>query len=179
VIRASGTLPGERIANYKVPRTAAVPSATDFEGGEWATAVWADLAGVQMERMPFKARFKALAGTDALYVAMESDLPDGATVDKFSRDGLISKTENCDILIAASDLPDKRCHYIFSPIEDSFYDARCGFIRDPLDPYFRREDARWSGAATTKSTRGGGKWRMLARIPYADLGASAPKPGDS
>ena len=178
VIRASGTLPGERIANYKVPRTATVPSATDFEGGEWAAAVWADLAGVQMERLPFKARFKALAGTDALYVAMESDLPDGATVDKFSRDGLLSKTENCDILIAASDLPDKRCHYIFSPIEDSFYDARCGFIRDPLDPYFRREDARWSGAATTKSTRGGGKWRMLARIPYTDLGAEAPKTGD-
>ena len=177
VIRESGALPGERIGSYKVPRTAAEPSATDFERGEWAAAAWADLAGIQMEKMRHKARFKALAGTDALYVAMESDLPDGATIDKFSRDGLISKTENCDILVAAA-TPHRRCHYIFSPIEDSFYDARCGFISDPLDPYFRREDPRWNGGASSKSTRGGDKWRIRVRIPYADLGASAPKAGD-
>ena len=178
LIRESGVLPGERMKSYSVPRTAAEPPARDFESGEWTAAEWADLDGVQMERMPQKARFKVLAGTDALYVAMESDLPDAATVDSCGRDGVISKTENCDILVAPSEETDRRCHYIFAPFEGAFYDARCGYIKDPLDPYFRKEDARWNGDATSANSRGGGKWRIRVRIPYSDLGATPPNKGD-
>ena len=178
LIRESGVLPGEKIKQYQVPRISSEPPATDFEGGEWAAAEWAELGGIQMERMSQKARFKLLAGADALYVAMESDLPDTAKFDSCSRDGIVSKTENCDILVAPSDETDRRCHYIFAPFEGAFYDARYGFIKDPLDPYFRKEDSRWNGDATSVNARGGGKWRIRVRIPYSDLGATPPNKGD-
>ena len=178
VLRESGVLPGAYIKTYKVARAAAEPSATDFAGGEWASAEWADLAGMQMEKVKQKARFKALAGPDALYVAMESDLPDTSPVDDFGRDGPVWRTENCDMIVAAGNQIDKRCHFIFSPIDGAFYDARFGFLKDPLDPYFRSDDTRWNGPVEAKNTRGDGTWRIFIKLPYAALDAQAPNAGD-
>ena len=178
VLRESGVLPGAYIKTYKVARAAAEPSATDFAGGEWASAEWADLAGMQMEKVKQKARFKALAGPDALYVAMESDLPDASPVDDFGRDGPVWRTENCDMIVAAGNQVDKRCHFIFSPIDGAFYDARFGFLKDPLDPYFRSDDTRWNGPVEAKNTRGDGTWRIFIKLPYAALDAQAPNAGD-
>ena len=178
VLRESGVLPGAYIKSYKVARTAAAPAAGDFEGGEWAAAAWEDLVGMQMEKVKQKARFKALAGADALYVAMESDLADASPVDDFGRDGPVWRTENCDMMVAVGNQIDKRCHFIFAPIDGSFYDARFGFLKDPLDPYFRSDDKRWNGPVEVKNSRGGGKWKLFIKLPYAALDATAPKPGD-
>ncbi len=178
VLRESGVLPGAYIKTYKVARTAAAPAAGDFEGGEWAAAAWEDLVGMQMEKVKQKARFKALAGADALYVAMESDLADASPVDDFGRDGPVWRTENCDMMVAVGNQIDKRCHFIFAPIDGSFYDARFGFLKDPLDPYFRSDDKRWNGPVEVKNSRGGGKWKLFIKLPYAALDATAPKPGD-
>ena len=178
VLRESGVLPGAYIKTYKVARTAAAPAAGDFEGGEWAAAAWEDLVGMQMEKVKQKARFKALAGANALYVAMESDLADASPVDDFGRDGPVWRTENCDMMVAVGNQIDKRCHLIFAPIDGSFYDARFGFLKDPLDPYFRSDDKRWNGPVEVKNSRGGGKWKLFIKLPYAALDATAPKPGD-
>ena len=177
LLRESGVLPGAYIKSYKVARTGTEPPSADFDGGEWARAEWAELSGMQMEKVKQKARFKALAGTDALYVAMESDLADDSPLDAFDRDGPVWKTENCDMLISPGASTDKRCHFIFSPIDGSFYDARYGFLKDPLDPYFRKDDARWNGPVETRNSRGGGKWRLFIKMPYAALEAKAPKSG--
>lgn len=178
ILRESGVLPGAYVKSYSVARTVAEPSSSDFEGGEWAAAAWADLSGMQMEKVAQKARFKALAGADALYVAMESDLADDVPLDLFGRDGPIWRTENCDILIAAGNQVDKRCHFIFSPFDGAFYDARFGFLKDPLDPYFRKDDQRWNSSAAAKNMRKGGKWRLFIKLPYANLDAKAPEPGE-
>jgi hypothetical protein len=178
MLRESGVLPGASIKTYKVPRVTIVPSATDFEGGEWAMAEWASLAGKQLENVTHKARFKVLAGTDAIYVAMESDLADNSPIQNLGRDGKMWRTENSDILIAAGNQIDKYCHFAFSPIDEAFYDARFGFLKDPLDPYFRTEDPRWNGPVEAKSTRGGGKWKLFIKLPYSVLDAAVPKVGD-
>ena len=177
LLRESGVLPGAYIKTYKVARAAKEPPSADFERGEWVRAEWAELSGMQMEKVKQKARFKVLAGGDALYVAMESDLADDSPLDDFGRDGTAWKTENCDMLISAGPNTDKRCHFVFSPFDGSFYDARNGFLKDPLDPYFRKDDARWNGPLETKNVRGGGKWRLFIKMPYAALEAKAPASG--
>ena len=178
LLRESGVLPGAFVKSYSVARTSAEPSRTDFESGDWAAAAWEDLSGMQMEKVKQKARFKALAGPDALYVAMESDLAADSPMDRYDRDGPIWRTENCDILIAAGKQIDRRCHLIFSPIDGAFYDARYGFLKDPLDPHFRSDDPRWNGPIEAKNTREAGTWRIFVKIPYVSLDAKAPKEGD-
>ena len=82
------------------------------------------------------------------------------------------------MMVAVGNQIDKRCHFIFAPIDGSFYDARFGFLKDPLDPYFRSDDKRWNGPVEVKNSRGGGKWKLFIKLPYAALDATAPKPGD-
>ena len=179
MLRESGVLPGASIKTYKVPLTVREPAIGDFESGEWAAAEWASLAGKQLEKVEHKARFKVLAGKEAIYVAMESDLADSAQVRDLGRDySKMWQIENCDMLIAAGDQIDKRCHFTFSPIDGAFYDARFGFLKDPLDPYFRTEDPRWNGPVEAKSTRGRGKWKIFIKLPYSALDATVPKVGD-
>ena len=178
ILRECGVLPGAYLKSYAVARTGAEPSADDFEDASWSAAGWADLSGMQMEKVAQKARFKMLAGPDAIYLAVESDLPDGQKVDALGRDGPLWRDENCDVMIAAGNQTDRRCHFIFSPADGSIYDARFGFLKDPLDPYFRKDDTRWNSAVETRNSRGGGKWRIFIKLPYAALETAAPKKGD-
>ena len=179
IMRESGMLPGSYVKKYEVGRVDGEPSSTDFESGAWAAAGWTDLGGMQLEKTKQKARFKLLAGADALYVAMESDLKAGTPVDRFDRDGPVWRTENCDILIAAGKNVEKRFHFIFGPDDKSVYDARCGFIKDPLDPYFRKDDSRWDGQVESKSVWEGDVWKLFVKLPYATLSAKAPRPGET
>ncbi len=178
ILRECGVLPGAYLKSYSVTRTDGEPSATDFGDASWSAAPWEELGGMQMEKVKAKARFKMLAGKAALYVAMESDLADDAKVDAPGRDGPIWREENCDILIAAGDQIGRRCHFILAPMDAAIYDARFGYLKDPLDPYFRKDDPRWNSTIEAKNSRGGGVWRLFVKMPYATIEADAPKPGD-
>ena len=177
-IRASGLLPGEKVTSAKVGFTDAEPAFGDFEQGAWAAATWQNLTGNQLQAVPLKARFKALAGPDALYIAAETDLADGVPVKGCLRDGPVWRQENFDMSIDPTGSRDIWYHAIWNPVEGSFYDAAFGLITDKLDPYYNTSDDRWNGNWSFQSVRADGKWRTLAKIPYATLGAARPKPGD-
>ena len=65
-MRRSGVIPGKEIKEYAVSRADVVSEGFDFESGAWASAAWAEIAGLQMDKVRTTARIKALAGRDAL-----------------------------------------------------------------------------------------------------------------
>ena len=178
ILRKSGQLPGAFVRTCTVPRVAAAPAGMDFESGEWAKAGWNDLAGLQLERFPQKARFKLLAGPTALHLAVESDLADKDVPVAMEHDARLWSIENLDLMIAPHGGTNPYYHFVFGPHDQSVYDAAYGLVTDPLDPYFRKPDERWNSSVTAHNAVGGGTWRVVIDIPYADLKARAPKAGD-
>lgn len=178
-VRKSGVIPGKEVKEYAVGRAESVPEGFDFEGGAWAAAKWADIGGLQMEKVRTKARFKVLAGSDALYLAIESDLAEGAPYTKMDeRDAKAWSTESVDIMAAATEDARRRVHVIASPTDGGFWDARFGFLTDPFDPRYRSDDDRWNGEMTIANKVADGVWKVRMRLPYSDLGANAPKSGE-
>ena len=179
VLRETDVLPGvgSYIKKYNVARTKADPSASNPEDASWSAAGWASLAGMQMERIDAKARFKMLACPAALHVVVESQIPRKARLERFVRDGSVARNENVEIMIAPGERTDRRYRFVIGPLDGSLYDSRLGFVNDPRDPYYRKNDPRWNGDISITNTRDGDRWIMYARIPYATLAAAAPKPG--
>lgn len=171
-LRKSETLPGASRKTMTVHSTAVEPGADDFEAGEWKSAKWQDLGGIQGEKVNTAARFKMLAGAKELYLAVESDLPDGQQTIEFSeRDGKCWADECYDLTIAPNGTCAVRYHLIWNPGESKPYDAAVGLITDPFDPLFGKEDAVWNGDWRIRNTRRDGKWRSCVAIPYSSLGA--------
>ena len=178
-VRKSGTIPGKETKEYVVGRVKSIPEGFDFERGAWASAKWADIGGLQMEKVKTKARFKVLAGFDALYLAIESDFAEGAPYTQMTeRDAKAWRTECVDIMASASEDVRRRVHVITSPTDGGFWDARFGFLTDPFDPRYRSDDDRWNGAMTIRNKVAGGVWKVWMRLPYSDLGTNAPKSGE-
>ena len=180
-IRKSGVVPGKEMKEYSVARTTGEPEGFDFDHGAWAAATWADLAGMQMEKVKTRGRFKVLAGAEALYLAIETDLADGAPFTKLEkRDAKAWSTECIDIMLSPRVDATKRVHLISTPTDGGFWDARFGYLLDPFDPRYRSDDDRWNGKMTVRNKLGGNLWRQLVRLPYADLGVDgAPKAGET
>lgn len=179
-VRRSGVIPGKDIKEYDVPHIDTNPECFNFDEGVWSAAAWAELGGLQMEKVSTKGRFKVLAGNDALYLAVVTDLPDGAPYTKMDeRDAKAWSTESIDIMVSPFMDAHKRVHVITCPNDGGFWDARFGYLTDPFDPRYRTDDDRWNGAMTLRNEVSGGVWKLLMRLPYSDLGVeSAPKTGD-
>ena len=176
---AAGVLPGATRATLDVARVEEVPAFGDFESGAWAQATWAQMRGIQAETPGLAARFKLLAGPDALYLAAESEVPPDAAIKGFEHDGPCWREENFSMMVSPKDDPAFFYHLIWNVSDSSHYDAALGLITDPLDPKYKTCDPAWNGAWTTKSEYAGGKWRTLLALPYATVGAKRPMPGEA
>ena len=174
--KMAGVLPGATVKKTEASRTDAPPTFADFAVGSG----WNELGGITMEKVPMKARFRALYDERALYLLVESDLADGVELKGFMHDGPIWNDDCVDILVAPGATRDVYYHFIYGESPVSRYDAATGLIKDPLDPMYGKADVTWSGRGwKTESRREGGKWRTIATFPYSDFGVAAPKPGDS
>lgn len=178
-VRRSGVIPGKEIKEYEVVRADSVPDGFDFECGAWNAAKWAELGGMQMEKVATKGRFKVLADGDALYIAVVTDLAENAPYTRMNeRDSKVWSTESIDIMVSPLVDARKRVHVIACPTDGGFWDARFGYLTDPLDPRYRSDDDRWNGAMTLRNEVSGGEWKLFMRLPYSDLGVdAAPEPG--
>ena len=174
-IKRAGILPGLVGKTASAVRTVTAPTFAEFETGEG----WHELGGISMERVPLKARFRALYDAANLYVLSESELSDEVAVKSFPRDGNVWVDECVDMVIASGDSRDLYYHFIYGVDPESRYDEATGLITDPLDPGYGKADVTWNGKGwKVESRRGGGKWRSIATFPYSDFGVAAPNPGD-
>ena len=174
-IERSGILPGVENKAAEAICTEAAPAFSEFESADG----WNELGGISMERVPVKAKFKAMHDDANLYVLVEGDLADNAKVKSFVRDGSVWGDDCVDLIIAPGASRKQRYHFIFGPEGSSCYDSKLGFISDPKNAKYGKDDPSWNGDGwKTESRRGGGRWRAIATIPYADLGVAVPKSGD-
>lgn len=118
-----------------------------------------------------------------LYFAFDCKQSDVEQLDgmkPYGRDGACAAGECLEIFIDPFGTREKYYHLIFNPVPDSCYDENYGFIEDQLDPMFGRPDKSWNGEwfYTAKVDKANKCWTAQARVPFATLGVSAPKPGD-
>ena len=96
---AKGFLPGASVKRAKVPLVDSAPDFGDFDSGVWAEAGWQELDGFQLERLDFKARFKAVFGPKKLYVAIDTELPEGVEVKPTGFESDVHYLENAELFI--------------------------------------------------------------------------------
>ena len=142
-LKGKGLLPGAEVKSLKVARTAAEPDFADFETGAWGAAAWQELGGCQLQAVPLTARFKALAGPDAFYLAAETDLADDIRIKGCEHDGPAWREESFDLLLDPTGSKDRYYHFIWNPSETSIYDEAFGLITDKLDLSVEEAQVFW------------------------------------
>ena len=120
---------------------------------------------------------------DSLYVAYECAEPkiDKLRLKSVGRDGDVYHCDEVELFLNTDEHSDRKVmQFMASPIEDAFYDARKGFITDPLHPDFdswetSTWDPEWHYAGHVD--KAGGKWSLEMAIPFKSIGAPPPGPG--
>ena len=132
-----------------------------------------------MERVPVKARFKALYDDANVYILSEGDLADDVSPKSFSHDGPVWIDECVDMIVAPGDNRDVRYHFIYGVDKESRYDDATGLIKDPLDPGYGKADVTWNGKGWKfANRRSGDRWFSMLTIPFSMLGRGKPNPGE-
>ena len=177
MMRENKMLPGKDRLSLNVVRTDAVPSFGDFEGGAWAACGWNALNGIMSEKPLVMSRFKALAGRDSLYLAVEGGVGKEPRFCGVGRDGPCGGEECFVLTVSPQDSTDAYYRFMWNTDPKSRWDGRQGHIKDPLDPKFGKVDDNWNGDWKVESEFKDGLWRSMIAIPYATLGVSAPGKG--
>lgn len=125
--------------------------------------------------------FKVLRDQEHLYVRVSGDQPASKmTFENRGRDAELWLQES--IVINVSPIGDRSRYYYFAyePQPDSFNDAAHGFITDVLHPLYGWNDESWNGDWSFQSRLDpkAQRWESMAIIPFATMGASAPKKGE-
>ena len=97
------------------------------------------------------------------------------------RDGNVYGHDEVELFLNVDETSDRKVmQFAASPVEDAFFDARRGFITDPLDPNFNA----WNVVSWNPDWRyayhidkAAGQWTLEMALPYAGLGADKPEPG--
>ncbi|HJN15575.1 MAG TPA: DUF6067 family protein, partial [Armatimonadota bacterium] len=101
-----------------------------------------------------------------LYVGYDCPKPPGPlTATEDARDGAVWQDDSCELFL--NPLPDTPKDYFqfIANCAGAFYDARYG-------------EATWDGDVTFAADVAEERWTIEAMIPFSELGAPTPKPGD-
>jgi hypothetical protein len=125
--------------------------------------------------------FKVAYDEKNLYFGFDCalDSADQLKITPFGRDGAVWRAECLEILIDPFGTREKYYHFIFNPVPNSCYDARAGFIDDPLDPRATQGDPSWNGdwQYLAQVDAPGKRWTAEVKLPFSALGVETPKPG--
>ena len=149
----------------------------NFDSGAWSPAPWNELNGIQLGTIREKSRFKVLHDGEAVYFAVESELPESIRFTACGQDGPCWGQDCLELILDPFGSREKYYHFIFNPLPDSRYDAAAGFISDVLHPGYGKEDASWNGKWEYANFRQGNRWSALVRIPFTTLDVKAPAKG--
>ncbi len=177
LLREKNVLPGIGTRQLSIHKADGVVDTLDFQSGAWTKTQWHDLNGIQLGQIAEKTRFKILYDKDNLYLGFESELPDSCQFVPVGKDGPAWRSDCMEIVLDPFGTREKYYHFIYTPVENSTYDASCGFITDVLDPRYNKPDPRWNGEWTYRTARKNGKWFSLFRIPFRTLGVETPSSG--
>lgn len=179
-LMANGILPGATRKEMTVRRARAKPTLADFKAdcGAWEGLKWEVLAGMQMEQVETRTRFKAVYDDANLYVAIETTLDDGIVVEPQGRDGVAFRFDDIEAMFDPTGCRERYYQLVWNPVPNSTNDGACGLIEDPLDPKFGQMDMEWNGDWSYENDRESGVWRTMLTLPFKTVGAKTPAPGE-
>lgn len=130
---------------------------------------------------PWQSEVKLAYDADALYVRFEGELPeDWAKPPAMERDDAqIVTGESFGLVLAPDNNPSRYYRFAGGPTSHARYDARHGFVEDPLDPRFDRDDVAWNPEwrYTCATAADGKRWSALLVLPFKALAVPSPAPG--
>ena len=136
-------LPGAVRKEMTIARAKANPTLADFkaDAGAWKGLKWEELAGMQMEKVNTKTRFKAVYDDENLYVAIETTLDDAIKIEPQGRDGVAFRFDDIEAMFAPTGVHERYYQLVWNPVPNSTNDlARCrDCIRLPLSCVSRAE----------------------------------------
>jgi len=176
----NGILPGATRKEMTIARAKAKPTLADFkaEAGVWKGLKWEELAGMQMEKVNTKTRFKAVYDDDNLYVAVETTLDDAIKIESQGRDGIAFRFDDIEAMFDPTGCHERYYQLVWNPVPNSTNDGACGLIEDPLDPKYGKIDMEWNGDWSYENDRDNGVWRTMLILPFKTVGAKTPASGE-
>ncbi len=180
LLRKNHMLPGSGTKAMKITMTQeAVPMNGNLEQGAWKNAETQELGEIQLGSLSLKTKFKALYDNENLYFGIAAELPDTKKYTACGHDGPCWQQECLEIFIDPFGSREKYYHFIFNPVENSYYDEAFGFISDPIDPRFGKSDVSWNGKWEYKNFFSNGTWTALVKIPFSALDVKTPAKGNN
>ena len=183
LLKKKGILPGVGMKRMAVGRVSGIKLDGRLDEAAWRKAKPEQLSESGLGELRNGTRFRAGYDDRCFYFAFECDLAgiEHLQVEPHGQDGKCYQTECLEVFLDPFGKREKYYHFIFNPWPNSRYDARFGFIEDPIDPMYNRSDKSWNGAWDYVAHRDLDKKRWCAevRIPFATLGVKPPSPGDS
>ena len=183
MMKEKGILPGSgKTRRIEVAKATGIKLDGDFDKGVWKDIPAQELNEIGMGKAPNATRFKAAYDTEAFYIAVECAFDSDEWMGRLKpmgRDGNTWAQECIELVIDPFGEREKHCQIVFSPVENSTFDARRGYIDDPVHPLFGKPDISWNGeweyaARIDKDKK---RWTAEARIPFRTLEAGRPEPG--
>lgn len=157
-----------------------------LDSAEWQGA---DAATLSTHKSPASAirdgaltRVRMMFDAERLYVAYECMEPmvDNLKLKPVGRDGNVYGNDEVELFLNPDESSERKfLQFMASPVEGALFDARKGYVEDPLDPNFAKLDVAWNGDWTCafQVDRQAKKWTVEMAIRLDSLGAAAPKPG--
>jgi hypothetical protein len=155
----------------------------DVSKDAWAAVPWIEMPPSSLGKAEASTRVRLGYDAKNLYFAFECNEPrmDEMKVIEYGRDGRAYNTECVEIFLAPDGAGQKRVQLVISPTKSGIWDARYGYIDDPLDPraLSGEGDTSWNPAYehAFKMDKAGKKWTVEVAIPFAALESTVPPEG--
>ena len=182
-LKKKGILPGTgKPKRVEVRKAENVKLEPDLDSPDWRSVPFQELSEISLGGAKNASRFKVLYDDDAVYFGVECEYGSTKWLESFrpmGRDGNAWAQECVELAIDPYGERERHCQLVFNPVPNSTYDARLGYIDDPLHPLYGKRETSWNGdweyaARIDKAAR---KWTAVVRIPFRTLGAPPPEPG--
>ncbi|HBJ35277.1 MAG TPA: hypothetical protein DDZ51_11095 [Planctomycetaceae bacterium] len=136
-----------------------------------------------LTRLPRKTTLRLFRDDTNLYLLGSSDLePDHPTeFPPLDRDQALNNQESIDFYVQPQLGREVFYRFAFGVGANAKYDAASGFVTDPIDPRFGKDDSTWNGQWQTESRidAKNHRWQVLVTIPFATLAVDSPSTGTS
>ena len=153
-----------------------------LDAAQWQQATAHELTlALPLHTLPRKTTLRLLYDATNLYVHAESELePDSPTeFPKWNRDRPLGGQESLELYLQPQAAQEVYYRLAVGANAESKYDAVSGFITDPLDPRYGKDDPAWNGdwQAESRIDAKPRRWQCLVTIPFKVLAAEPPTRG--
>jgi hypothetical protein len=180
LLREKKVLPGVGKKTQKVVK-ANTPVKLDGIADEelWGEIPENELGEIGMGKLQNPSRFRVAYDKENVYLSFTCEILDGREtgLKPVGVDGAAWSQECIEIFLDPFGQQEKYFHFIFNPVAQSCYDGNFGFIEDPIDPNYGKEDKSWNGKWDYAVKVDGKVWTAEVRIPFATLGVAVPEAG--